>query len=103
MFRVDLCKTGSAAGKSTGHQPGEKCQCIDKLSAAEEECVGTKSTETMPGVRKCQYIYPALQTVAERGPGPYWMLKQEMTSLAHEMKRDTQAPGKRRRRKAKDA
>ena len=69
-------------------QVAEKCQLIDKLSSAREECARTESSLAEARLEKESLNIPSLVDAYRKGTTAYWMVRQEIASLVHELKEE---------------
>lgn len=66
----------------------QKCQLIDKLSAAKEECAGMESS-----LDEARHVKESLKTLSlsdtcTKVTTTYWVLREEITSLLHQLKEE---------------
>ena len=74
--------------KALATQIEERCQLIDKLSTAREECERIQSSLANSRRKEESLNIPSLMDAYRKGTTAYWMLRQEITSLVHELKEE---------------
>lgn len=74
--------------KALAAQMEEKCHLIDKNSAAREECAGIQSSLDDGRRETASLNVPSLADTYRKVTTTYWILRQEITSVVHQLKEE---------------